>query len=83
MNVSNALQTGLIGQNRTLDNAAKPAGDFHGSGMAEKPEEASGAKPDSLRAIEDTTVSSTEAAASTKVVTEASRTVGSIIDTFA
>ncbi|MGB0732725.1 MAG: hypothetical protein ACPGPF_03130 [Pontibacterium sp.] len=83
MNVSNALQTGLIGQNRTLDNAAKPAGDIQGTGVAPKAEEATGTQPDSVRTLQETVVDSAEAAASTKAVTEVSSTIGSVIDTFA
>lgn len=71
MNVSNALQSGVIGINRTLDNVAKASGDLHGSGKPEQPQEATGREPQSLSAVKDTTVQGTEAA-TTKVVTETS-----------
>jgi len=79
MNVTNALQSGVIGQNRTLDNVAKASGDLHGSGKPDHAEEATGREPASVSAVKDTTVQETEAA-TTKVVTAASETVGGNIN---
>ncbi|MBE9396495.1 hypothetical protein IOQ59_04385 [Pontibacterium sp. N1Y112] len=79
MNVTNALQSGVIGQNRTMDNVAKASGDLHGSGKSDHAEEATGREPASVSAVKDTTVQEAEAA-TTKVVTPTSETVGGNIN---
>ncbi len=73
MNVSGALQTGLIGLNRTADNVPKAASDFAGSGQPLKPDEASGRQSAALKAVEETTQAGNEVA-STQVVSEVSDT---------
>jgi hypothetical protein len=78
MNITNSLQTGLIGLNRGLDNNPKAAGDYHGSGKAEVPESASGAELD--KAVSETSLSPLDQAASTKVVTSASEVLGANVD---
>ena len=78
MNITNSLQTGLIGLNRGLDNNPRAAGDFHGSGSAQVPETASGRPLEN--AVAETTLSATEQAASTKVVTSASEVLGANVD---
>ncbi|MEH6444060.1 MAG: hypothetical protein V7784_09180 [Oceanospirillaceae bacterium] len=78
MNVTNSLQTGLIGLNRGMDNNPRAAGDFHGSGRAEVAESASG--KDLSKAVTETTLSETAEAASTKVVTDANEVLGTNID---
>lgn len=78
MNVTNSLQTGLIGLNRGLDNNPRVAGDFHGSGKAEVPETASG--KELSNAVAETTQPATAQAASTKVVTSISEVLGTNVD---
>lgn len=79
MNISSALQTGIIGLNRTQDNVAKAAGDLQGSGKPEQPQEATGRQTQTLAAVQGTTVQPTESAA-TQVVSEATATLGGNID---
>ncbi|MGB0468303.1 MAG: hypothetical protein ACPGF7_12350 [Pontibacterium sp.] len=79
MNVTNALQSGVIGINRTLDNTAKASGDIQGSGKPEKPQEATGREPAFVTAVQDTTLQASEVA-SAKVVTATSETVGGNIN---
>lgn len=81
MNVTGALQTGLIGINRNLDNTARPAGDVAGTGRADIPEQASGREQN--LAVKESTVSQTDQAPTTKVVTDASEVLGTNIDTRA
>ena len=78
MNVTNSLQTGMIGLNRGLDNNPRVAGDFHGSGKAAVPESASGR--DLENAVAETTLSATQEAAATKVVTSISEVLGTNVD---
>ncbi|MEM5530003.1 hypothetical protein WN093_14370 [Gammaproteobacteria bacterium AS21] len=78
MNVTNSLQTGLIGLNRGLDNNPKAAGDFQGSGKSAIPELASG--HDLENAVAETTLEANTAAASTKVVTSISDVLGTNVD---
>ena len=68
MNITNALQTGLIGLNRGLDNNPRAAGDFQGSGSATIPETASGVALDN--SVDETTLDPGTEAATTKVVTD-------------
>ncbi len=79
MNVTGALQSGMIGLNRTLDNVQKAASDQVGNGQPERPEEASGKTTAALQAVAGTTQSGNEVA-STQVVSEAEKTVGGNID---
>ncbi|QEQ95929.1 hypothetical protein [Neptunomonas concharum] len=81
MNISGALQTGLIGLNRTLDNTQKVAGDQVGNGKPEAPELASGRGANV--ALQESTVNPATEAATTKVVTDASEVLGTNIDTRA
>ncbi len=81
MNISGALQTGLIGLNRTLDNTQKVAGDQVGNGKPETPELASGRGANV--ALQESTVNPATEAATTKVVTDASEVLGTNIDTRA
>lgn len=78
MNITNSLQTGLIGLNRGLDNNPRAAGDFQGSGKAEIPEIASGKALDN--AVDETTLSPLTESAGAKVVTNVSETLGANID---
>ncbi|MBY4678527.1 hypothetical protein [Marinobacterium arenosum] len=81
MNVTNALQSGLIGLNRTFDNVAKASGDLTGSGKPEQPEQASGVN--NGPAVQETDVaaaSGSDQVAATKVVTETEQTLGGNID---
>ncbi len=78
MNVTNSLQTGLIGLNRGLDNNPRAAGDFQGRGKAEIAEIASG--KDLENAVDETTLSATAQAPSTKVVTSVSDVLGTNVD---
>jgi hypothetical protein len=78
MNVTNSLQTGLIGLNRGLDNNPRAAGDFHGSGKSEVPETSSGRELEN--AVAETTLSATTSAASSKVVTGVSEVLGTNVD---
>jgi hypothetical protein len=78
MNISNALQTGLIGLNRNLDNNLKASGDQQGTGQVAVAELASGRDVDN--AVQQTTVTPTTEAATTKVVTDASEVLGTNID---
>ncbi|MGB1237158.1 MAG: hypothetical protein ACPG4U_03035 [Pseudomonadales bacterium] len=78
MNVTNALQTGLIGLNRGLDNNPRASSDFQGVGKADIPELASGRELDN--AVAETTLEANTAAASTKVVTSVSDVLGTNID---
>ena len=81
MNVTGALQSGVIGLNRTLDNTQKSSSEISGSGRPEIPEQASGRELSS--AVRDTTLEATTEAATTKVVTDASEVLGTNIDTRA
>ena len=76
MNITNALQTGLIGLNRGIDNNPRAAGDFHGSGSAPVPETASGTDLDN--AVDETTLDPVTDAATTKVVTNATEINASV-----
>lgn len=78
MNITNSLQTGLIGLNRGLDNNPRAAGDFHGTGKADVAETASGKDLDN--AVAETTQSAVDQAPSTKVVTSASEVLGTNVD---
>ncbi|WP_299178250.1 hypothetical protein [uncultured Neptuniibacter sp.] len=80
MNVTNALQSGLLGVNRGLDNAPRAAGDVTGSGKTDEPELASGLNKN--QAVDETAAGAGVEAASTKVVTpvESTGASGSIID---
>lgn len=79
MNVTGALQSGLIGLNRTLDNSAKPAGDIAGTGQADVPEVSSGRELNN--AVQSSTLEATDQAPTTKVVTDANEVLGTNIDT--
>jgi len=79
MNVTGALQSGMIGLNRTFDNVQKASGDQVGSGQPERPEEATGRTTSALQAVDGTTQSGNEVA-STQVVSETEKTVGGNID---
>ncbi len=81
MNITGALQTGVIGLNRTLDNTIKSSGDQVGNGKPESPELASG-KSFSL-AVSETTLDTATQAPTTKVVTDAGEVLGTNIDTRA
>jgi hypothetical protein len=81
MNISNALQTGLIGLNRNLDNNLKAAGDQQGTGQVAVAEMASGREVDN--ALKQTTIDPAAQAATTKVVTDASEVLGTNIDVHA
>jgi hypothetical protein len=81
MNVTGALQSGVIGINRTLDNTLKSSSDQVGSGKPEAPELASGRAFNS--AVTETTLDPSAQAPTTKVVTEASEVLGTNIDTRA
>lgn len=81
MNVTGALQTGVIGLNRTLDNTIKSSSDQVGSGKPESPELASGKSLSS--AITETTLDPKTQAPATKVVTDAGEVLGTNIDTRA
>ena len=78
MNVSNALQTGLIGLNRSMDNNVKASGDVQGTGQVAQAEMASGREIDN--AVEQSTLEATAEAATTKVVTDAYEVLGTNID---
>jgi len=78
MNITNSLQTGLIGLNRGLDNNPRVAGDFQGSGKAEIPEVSSGRALE--EAVTETSLAPLDQAASTKVVTSASEVLGANVD---
>jgi hypothetical protein len=78
MNITNSLQTGLIGLNRGMDNNPRASGDFHGSGRAEVAESASGKALS--KAVTETTLTATAEAASTKVVTDANEVLGTNIN---
>ena len=80
MNVSNALQSGVIGINRTLDNVAKASSDLHGSGKPDNAVEASGREPQRVTDVKETTQNAATEDATTKVVTAASETVGGNIN---
>ncbi|WP_293267660.1 hypothetical protein [Neptunomonas sp.] len=81
MNVIGALQTGVIGLNRTLDNSLKSSSDQIGNGKPEVPELASGRSLNN--AVNETTLEATTQAPTTKVVTDASEVLGTNIDTRA
>ncbi len=78
MNVTNSLQTGLIGLNRGIDNNPRAAGDFQGSGKSDVPELASGRGIDN--AVAESTASRSAAAASTQVISGVSEVLGTNID---
>lgn len=78
MNVTNSLQTGLIGLNRGLDNNPRASSDFQGTGRPDVAELASG--QDLENAVDETTLQVNTPAASTKVVTSVSEVLGSNID---
>lgn len=79
MNIGQALQTGLIGMNRTLDNNAKAASDHQGTGQPTQTAEATG-QASRLEEVVKGTVSETEAAAATKVVTATDEMLGTHVD---
>ena len=78
MNVTNSLQTGLIGLNRGIDNNPRAAGDFQGSGKSDVPELASGRGIDN--SVAESTASRSAAAASTQVISGVSEVLGTNID---
>lgn len=80
MNVTNALQTGLIGVNRGLDNAPRAASDVTGSGKPEQPEEATGRQQN--EAVVESAAGTSVLAADTKVVNQVQELgePGAIID---
>ena len=78
MNVTNSLQTGLIGLNRGIDNNPRAAGDFQGSGKSDVPELASGRGIDN--AVAESTASRSAAASSTQVISGVSEVLGTNID---
>lgn len=78
MNVTNALQTGLIGLNRGLDNNPRAAGDIQGVGRPEVAELASGRELPSD--VQDTTQNAADPVSATKVVTSVDQVLGGNID---
>ncbi|GGK74008.1 hypothetical protein [Amphritea balenae] len=78
MNVTSALNTGVLGVNRGLDGVQKAASDIAGAGKPESPEQASG--NDVNKALTDLAVEKNAVAASTKVVQSAEETLGTLID---
>ncbi len=78
MNISSALQTGVIGINRGLDGVQKAASDIAGAGKPQAAEEASG--KDLNAALADLTIEKNATAASTKVVQSADEILGTLID---
>ncbi|PIE24906.1 MAG: hypothetical protein CSA60_02840 [Neptuniibacter caesariensis] len=80
MNVTNALQTGLVGINRGLDNAPRASGDVTGSGKPEEPEQATGRERN--EAVVASAAGTAVQAAETKVVSPAAESggPGAIID---
>ncbi len=78
MNIANSLQTGQIGLNRGLDNNPRAAGDFQGTGKSAIPETASGKSIES--AVAESALAANTQAASTKVVTSISETLGTNVD---
>ncbi|WP_271273396.1 hypothetical protein [Aliamphritea hakodatensis] len=78
MNVTSALQTGVLGINRGLDGVQKAASDIAGAGKPQAPEEATGR--DVNEALVDLTVEKNATAASTKVVQSADEVLGTLID---
>jgi len=81
MNVTSALNSGLLGINRGLDGVQKASGDIAGSGKSDSPEQATGR--DVNEALVDLAVEKNAVAASTKVVQSAEETLGTLIDTRA
>lgn len=78
MNISSALNSGVLGLNRGLDGVQKAASDIAGAGKTDSPEEATGR--DVKEALTDLVVEKNAAAASTKVVQSAEETLGTLID---
>ncbi len=80
MNVTNALQTGLVGINRGLDNSPRAAGDVTGSGKSEEPEQATGRQQN--EAVVESAAGTSVQAAETKVVNQVAELgePGAIID---
>ncbi|MCV6611308.1 MAG: hypothetical protein OIF55_11105 [Amphritea sp.] len=78
MNISSALNSGVLGINRGLDGAQKAASDIAGAGKTDTPEEVTGR--DVNEALTDLVVEKNAAAASTKVVQSAEETLGALID---
>lgn len=68
MNVTNALQTGLIGINRGLDNSPRAASDVTGSGKPDQVEEATGRQQN--EAVVESAAGTSVLAADTKVVNQ-------------
>lgn len=81
MNVTSALNSGVLGINRGLDGVNKAASDIAGTGKPDNPEQATGR--DVNEALTDLTVEKNAVAASTKVVQSAEETLGTLIDTRA
>ncbi len=78
MNISSALNTGVLGINRGLDGVQKAASDIAGAGKTDTPEEVTGR--DVNEALTDLVVEKNATAASTKVVQSAEETLGTLID---
>lgn len=78
MNVTSALNSGVLGINRGLDGINKAASDIAGAGKTDSPEEVTGR--DVNVALTDLTVEKNAVAASTKVVQSAEETLGTLID---
>lgn len=78
MNINSAIQSGLLGQNRTLDNSQKAASDVQGTGRPQVPEQAAGRGENTT--LQNAAVASSAPAASTKVVMDAGEVLGTNID---
>ncbi|MDO6562826.1 hypothetical protein Q4488_05455 [Amphritea sp. 1_MG-2023] len=78
MNVTSALNTGVLGLNRGLDGVQKVASDIAGAGKTDTPEEGTG--NDINQSLADLTVEKNAVAASTKVVQSVDETLGTLID---
>ncbi|MDY6891857.1 MAG: hypothetical protein SVU24_09765 [Pseudomonadota bacterium] len=81
MNVTSALNSGMLNVNRSQDNTPKAAGDTQGSGRPNQPEMASGRQVN--QDVATSTVSQNTAAAATKVVNASGEVLGNLIDTMA
>ncbi len=78
MNVSSAMNSGLLGINRGIDGVQKAASDIAGAGKTSTPEETTGR--DVNAALADLVVEKNAVAASTKVVQAVEETLGTLID---
>lgn len=78
MNVTSALNTGVLGLNRGLDGVQKAASDIVGAGKTDTPEEATGR--DLNQSLADLSVEKNAVAASTKVVQSVDEALGTLID---